>query len=143
MPPVIAPRPTLRSFRVLKMSCHNQGDVVGDNLRMDVDQNISLGIAVPSVAGAPLMVTVSIKLQGKVVDDKASTDSPMCACEYEGKFYYPDDVTEEVVTNLLDERDYQYVLVAQAFPLAMTHFRRELQAVGIDAREMPLGLEYN
>jgi hypothetical protein len=27
----------------------------------------------------------------------------------------------------------------QAVPLAMTHFRRELQAMGMDARDLPLG----
>jgi hypothetical protein len=41
----------------------------------------------------------------------------------------------------MDDSEYQYVLVAQAFPLAMTHFRRELQALGLDARQLPLGLQ--
>jgi hypothetical protein len=29
---------------------------------------------------------------------------------------------------------YKYILVAQAFSLAMTHFRRALQSMGLDAR---------
>ena len=143
MPSVMTSRPTLRSFRVLAMSGHNQGEAAGANVQMAVEENIMVGLAVPSVAGAPLMVTISIKLQGKVIDEKGSADIAVCAGEYEGKFYYPNTVTEEVVNALLDDRDYQYVLVAQAFPLAMTHFRRELQAMGIDAREIPLGLAYD
>lgn len=143
MQPVMTPRPTLRSFRVLAMSGHNQGEAAGAKAQMAVEQNIMVGLAVPSVAGAPLMVTVSIKLEGKVTHEQEAADMAMCAGEYEAKFYYPNEVAEETVNALLDDRDYQYVLVAQAFPLAMTHFRRELQAMGIDAREMPLGLAYN
>ena len=45
----------------------------------------------------------------------------------------------DVVTRF-DTEPYQYVLVAQVVPLAMTHFRRELQAMGVDARELPLGI---
>ena len=41
---------------------------------------------------------------------------------------------------MFNHEEYQYVLVAQAFPLAMTHFRREMQSMGFDARELPLGI---
>jgi hypothetical protein len=41
---------------------------------------------------------------------------------------------------LIKQELFQYVLVAQAFPLAMTHFRREMQSMGFDARNLPLGL---
>lgn len=140
---VMTPRPTLRSFRVLAMSGHNQGEAAGVKVHMAVQQNITVGLAVPTVAGAPLMVAVAIQLEGKVNHDKEATDLAVCTGEYEAKFYYPSEVTEEAVNTLLDDHDYQYGLVAQAFPLAMTHFRRELQAMGIDAREMPLGLAYN
>jgi hypothetical protein len=48
-------------------------------------------------------------------------------------------VREEQVAARFATEPYQYVLVVQAVPLAMTHFRRELQAMGMDARELPLG----
>jgi hypothetical protein len=36
--------------------------------------------------------------------------------------------------------DHQYLLSAQTFPLAMSHFRRELLATGFDGSNLPLGL---
>ena len=74
-------------------------------------------------------------------NEKDEKDQATFAGDYEAKFYYPPEVTEEAVTPLMEDTDYQYVLVAQAYPLAMTHFRRELQAMGLDARQLPLGLQ--
>ena len=59
---------------------------------------------------------------------------------YERKYGYAFGVVEEQLTVLLDQEAYQYMLVAQSFPLAMTHFRREPQSFGVDARELRLGL---
>ena len=110
-------------------------------MQLTVQQDIEVGLAVPSVAGAPLMAGVIIKLQATATNEKDANDVATFGGEYEAKFFYSTDVTEAVVTPLLDDHGYQYVLVAQAFPLAMTHFRHELQAMGLDARELPLGLE--
>lgn len=142
MSAVSAPRPTLRSFRVLALNCQNRGEAAGSKMHMTVQQDIEVGLAVPTVAGAPLMVGVVIKLAAKATNEKDAGDVATCAGEYEAKFYYATEVTEAAANALLDDRDYQYMLVAQAFPLAMTHFRRELQATGLDARELPLGLPY-
>ena len=49
-------------------------------------------------------------------------------------------LTEEALSFWFEQEPYQYMLVSQAFPLAMTHFRRELQSMGFDARSLPLGL---
>ncbi len=135
------PRPVLRSFRVLACSGQNRGDAAGAKMRLDVHQEIEVGLAVPDVGGAPLMVAVTIKLKSRATSENDASDVATCAGEYEARFYYPAGVAEDAITPLLDAHDYQYVLVAQAFPLAMTHFRRELQAMGLDARELPLGLE--
>lgn len=134
------PRPVLQSFRVLAFNGQNKGEAVGAEVDLTVQQNIEVGLAVPNVAGAPLMAGVVIKLQATATNDKNAADVATFAGEYEAKFFYPVGVTEDAVTPLLDDHDYQYVLVAQAFPLAMTHFRRELQAMGLDARGLPLGL---
>ena len=60
--------------------------------------------------------------------------------KYEAKFVYPPVAKESEIAPQFEQEPYQYVLVAQAFPLAMTHFRREMQAMGFDARQMPLGI---
>ena len=76
----------------------------------------------------------------KAVNQNASEASAQFAAEYEAKFDYPKALAEKDATLLLEQEPNQYLLVAQAFPLAMTHFRRELQSMGFDARSLPLGL---
>ena len=135
-----APRPVLRSFRVLEFKGQNRGEAVGGGMKLAFKSDIEVGLAVPNVAGAPLMAGVLLKLEATATNDNDASDVATFAGEYEAKFYYAAGVTEEMSAPLLDDHDYQYVLVAQAFPLAMTHFRRELQAMGLDARGLPLGL---
>ncbi|WP_140426739.1 hypothetical protein [Acidovorax sp. Root267] len=141
MSEVTIPRPVLRSFRVLACTGQNRGEATGAKMRLEVQQEIEVGLAVPDVAGAPLMVGVRINLDAKATNENDASDVATYAGEYEARFYYAAGVAEDAITPLLDDHEYQYVLVAQAFPLAMTHFRRELQAMGLDARELPLGLD--
>lgn len=136
----ISTRPTLRSFRALAFHGENRGEATGTEMRLDLQQNIELGLAVPSVPGGPLQVAVLINLKATATNEKDPKDEATFAGDYEAKFYFSPDVTETAVTPLIEDNDYQYVLVAQAYPLAMTHFRRELQALGLDARHLPLGL---
>lgn len=136
----VNPRPTLRSFRALAFHGENRGEATGTEMRLDVQQNIELGLAVPSVPGGPLQLSVLINLKATATNEKDAKDQATFAGDYEAKFYYSPEVTEEAVAPLMEVSDYQYVLVAQAYPLAMTHFRRELQALGMDARQLPLGL---
>ena len=132
---------TLRSFRALAFHGENRGEATGIEMRLELQQNIELGLAVPSVPGGALQISVLINLKATATNEKDATDQASFAGDYEAKFYYPPNVTEETVTPLIEDNDYQYVLVAQAYPLAMTHFRRELQAFGLDARHLPLGLQ--
>lgn len=134
------PRPVLRTFRVLAFSGQNKGDAAGMQMQMNLQQEIDLALAVPIVAGAGLMLGVMIKLQATAANPQDATDVATFSGEYEAKFFYSSEASEKTVAPLLEDNDYQYVLVAQAYPLAMTHFRRELQAMGLDARELPLGL---
>ncbi|GAB2740977.1 hypothetical protein GCM10027019_20910 [Melaminivora jejuensis] len=136
-------RPVLRSFRVLACQGDNRGEDTGVAMRLDFQQEIEFGLAVPEIEGAPLMVGVKVKLETLATNQNDASDVARYSGEYEARFYYPAGVTEDAVAPLLDDHDYQYALVAQAFPLAMTHLRRELQAMGLDARELPLGLPYH
>lgn len=140
MPKIKAPRPVLRSFRVLEFNGQNKGEAVGGEMKLAFKHDIEVGLAVPNVSGAPLMAGVLIKLEATATNENDASDVATFAGEYEAKFYYATEVMEEAVAPVLEDHDYQYVLVAQAFPLAMTHFRRELQAMGLDARGLPLGL---
>lgn len=136
----VTPRATLRSFRALAFHGENRGEATGTEMRLDLQQDIELGLAVPTVVGAPLQVSVLINLKATALNEKDAKDVATFAANYEAKFYFSPEVPEAAVTPLIENTDYQYVLVAQAFPLAMTHFRRELQSMGMDARHLPLGL---
>lgn len=141
MPQLTVPRPVLRSFRVLAVQGENRGEAAGTRMQLEFQQAMEFALAVPDIAGAPLMVSVRVKLETKATNENDASHVATYVADYEAKFYYPTGVTEDAVTPLLDEHEYQYILVAQVFPLAMTHFRRELQAMGLDARELPLGLD--
>lgn len=134
-------RPKLVSFRALAFHGENKGQANGtDEWTLELAQEIGLGLAVPMVPGAPLQAVVKIDLRAKSTNTNSLTDSAEFSAIYEAKFNYPSDATEEAVSPLFEQEPYQYTLVAQAFPLAMTHFRRELQSMGFDARSLPLGL---
>ena len=134
-------RPKLVSFRALAFHGENKGQANGtDEWTLELEQEINLGLAVPMVPGAPLQAVVKIDVQATSKNISSLTDSAEFSAVYEAKFNYPDDATEESVSPLFEQEPYQYTLVAQAFPLAMTHFRRELQSMGFNARSLPLGL---
>lgn len=136
----VKPRATLRSFRALAFHGENRGEATGTEMRLDLQQDIELGLAVPTVVGAPLQVSVLINLKATATNEKDAKDQATFAGDYEAKFFFQSDIAEDAVTPLMDSNDFQYLLVAQAYPLAMTHFRRELQSMGMDARHLPLGL---
>jgi hypothetical protein len=137
----VNPRATLRNFRALAFHGENRGEATGVEMRLDLQQDIEIGLAVPSVSGGPMQVAVLIKLKATATNEKDAKDQATFAGDYEAKFYFASELTEDAVTPLMDDSEYQYLLVAQAYPLAMTHFRRELQALGLDARQLPLGLQ--
>jgi hypothetical protein len=138
---VIASRAKLVSFRALSFHGDNKGTANGhDEWSFELAQEISIGLAVPTVEGGVLQGVVRIAFNAKAVSQNASEASAQFAAEYEAKFDYPTAIAEKDASLLLEQEPNQYLLVAQAFPLAMTHFRRELQSMGFDARSLPLGL---
>ena len=134
-------RPKLVSFRALAFHGENKGQANGtDEWTLELAQEINLGLAVPMVPGAPVQAVVKIDLRAKSTNNSVLSDSAEFSATYEAKFDCPSDVTEETRSFWLEDEPYQYMLVSQVFPLAMTHFRRELQSMGFDARSLPLGL---
>ncbi len=134
-------RPKLVSFRALAFHGENREEANGvDEWTLDLTREINLGLAVPLVPGALLQAVVKIDLRAKSTHPSVLTDSAEFSAVYEARFDYSGDATEEAVAPLFEHEPHQYALASQAFPLAMTHFRRELQSMGFDARSLPLGL---
>ena len=134
-------RPKLVSFRTLAFHGEHRKEVNGaDEWTLDLTREINLGLAVPMVLGAPLQAVVKIDIRAKPTHPSVFTDSAEFSAVYEAQFDYPSDATEEAISPLFEHEPHQYALASQAFPLAMTHFRRELQSMGFDTDGLPLGL---
>lgn len=133
-------RPKLFSFRVEAFSSDNRTEGNGSLWKLELKQEIQVGLAAPVNPGAPFQAVVKIELHASAHNESDVQQTASFKGEYLAKFNFPEDASESAITELLDQEPYQYVLVAQAFPLAMTHFRRELQATGFDGRQLPLGI---
>ncbi len=138
---VVDVRPKLTSFRATRF--HGENAVSGhmsQPLVLELTQTIEVVLGVSTGQENHLQAMVKIDLVAIAKQSDTGAKAAEFAAGYEAKYDYAPAVVEEQLTALLDQEAYQYMLVAQSFPLAMTHFRRELQAFGIDARELPLGM---
>ena len=133
-------RPHLTSLRVQSFHGDNLAEADGALWKLELQQDIQMALAVPKVSGAGLQAVVKIELTAQAKSEQGHAQPASFKGLYEAKFNYVLEVTEVSVAQLMEQEPYQYMLVAQAYPLAMTHFRRELQAMGFDARNLPLGL---
>ena len=80
-------------------------------MRLEVQQEIEVGLAVPD-GRRPADAG---RVEGWSPRPPTKTTPAMWATyagEYEARFYYASGVTEEAITPLLDDHEYQYVLVA-------------------------------
>ena len=134
-------RPRLVSMRVVQFRGDNQVPAHPPQvMQLSLGQDIQVGLGVSNDDQQRLLALVNIRLTAKAVPQVEGAANPEFFGAYEGKFEYPEGIQEADVAARFETEPYQYVLVAQVVPLAMTHFRRELQAMGVDARELPLGI---
>lgn len=138
---IAALRPKLVSFRATSFHGENKALSSGrDPWNIQLTQNIEVGLAVANEAPAQLLGIVNIDLLAKATKAEAADQVAEFSASYEAKFTYPAATLEAQISPLFETAEYQYMLSAQAFPLAMTHLRREMQSMGFDARNLPLGL---
>jgi hypothetical protein len=134
-------RPKLMSFRATGVHGENKATSSGQEpWNIQLTETIEMGIGTPLKLPASFQAFVKINLVAKASKADAADQVADFSADYEAKFDFPAAATEADVLPLIAQEPFQYLLVAQAFPLAMTHFRREMQAMGFDARELPLGL---
>lgn len=134
-------RPKLVSLRATSFHGENKAVSSGSEpWSLQLTQTIEVGLIAAQSVPAPLQAMVKIELIALATKSDAEDQKAEFSGSYEAKFDYPAKATEATIGPLFEQEPYQYVLVAQAFPLAMTHFRREMQSMGFDARELPLGI---
>jgi hypothetical protein len=138
---VRAQRPRLVSMRVVQFQGENQVPASPPQaMQLSLGQDIQVGLGMSNGEQQRLLALVNIRLTAKAVPQVQGATNPEFFGTYEGKFEYPEGIQEADIATRFETEPYQYVLVAQVVPLAMSHFRRELQAMGVDARELPLGI---
>jgi len=133
-------RPVLKTFRVLAHRSENRAESSREAWEIKMENTIEIGIAVPTVPGAPIQTLVKMHFRSHAQSGVNPQATASFEGEYQGNYSYPVEATESEVAALVETEAHQYLLAAQVFPLAMTHFRRELQSTGFDARELPLGM---
>lgn len=138
---VVSLRPKLMSFRATSFHGENKAASSGNvPWSIQLTQTIEVGLAVMQNPSTSLQAVVKIDLHAAATKSDQEDQKAEFSGSYEAKFDYPTTATEAEIEPLFEHEAYQYVLVAQAFPLAMTHFRREMQSMGFDARQLPLGI---
>lgn len=140
---VISIRPRLVAFRVSRYQGEaSQEARVPARSRLKIDQRIDVGFAPASAGKAAPKAIVRVMVTASVVENDGVTLRREHAFvgEYEGKFEYPKTAAASALEALFAQEAHQYLLVAQVFPLAMTHFRRQLLELGVRADGLPLGI---
>lgn len=135
-------RPRLVSFRVLSFSAtNNLPNVTESEIGFEMTPAIELGLALPATPDGQIQAFVNIQITGRAAL-KAAPDNSLADmfASYEFRFVYPKEANEAEVSPIFDREPHQYLLAAQAFPLAASHFRRELMAMGFNVENLPLGL---
>lgn len=138
---VVGLRPKLVSFRATAFHGENRAASSGkEPWNFELTQTIEIGLGQSPNIPSPFQAIVKIDLVAKATKADAADQVAQFSANYEAKFDYAATAVEAEVLPMLSQEPYQYLLVAQAFPLAMTHFRREMQSMGFDARDLPLGI---
>lgn len=135
-------RPRLMTFRVIEFNSRNaMPAVTGRAVSFSMTPTIEIGLGVPTQPEGAFEALVSIRINGKATLTE-TPDKPLAefSASYEGRFVYPPDTTEAELQPRFEREPHQYMLAAQAFPLAAGHFRRELMAMGFQVQGLPLGL---
>lgn len=135
-------RPRLMSFRVLSFSAENKlPHVTQTEIGFEMTPTINLGLALPATPDGQIQGMVNIQMAGCAAPRNSPDDHLVdFSAYYEALFVYPKDVPEADVSARFESEAHQYMLVAQAFPLASSHFQRELMSMGFAVGALPLGL---
>lgn len=133
-------RPVLKTFRVVAQTNENRAESNPDAWEIQLQNSTELSVAVPTVSGNPIQAWVKMHFRAKALNGQNLGPTASFEAEYEARFNYPKAATEAEVSERMADEEHQYLLTAQVFPLAMSHFRQELQSTGFDAKELPLGM---
>lgn len=133
-------RPQLISFRVVAFNAENRHDGIGIRWEIQLNKTSGIGIAVPVVQGGAIQIVVQIELNAQAHSENYPDKKAELKGEYSARFNCPAELTENMVLEWIESEANQYSLVSQAFPLAMGHLSKQLQATGLGVHGLPVGL---
>ena len=135
-------RPRLVSFRVLSFSAtNNLPNGAQTEIGFEMTPTIELGLALPATPDGQVQAKVNIQMTGRAALKSAPDESLAdFSAHYEALFVYPKEALDADISARFERETHQYMLVAQAFPLASSHFMRELTTMGFNVGNLPLGL---
>jgi hypothetical protein len=114
-------------------------------LRIAIRKEIRIGLVeAPETdaqsVSAGLLGVVQIDMSVDFRDEDGNEAKGISAsAQYEMGFDFPKDVGVRDIEPLMPDESYQFNFVAQAHPLAMSHFKGQLNAMGISIPDVPLG----
>lgn len=135
-------RPRLLGFRVIAFNAQNKvPNIANGETGFEITPTIEVALAAPAAPEGVLEGLVTIHLLGRAALKVRPDDSiAEFSATYEARFIYPPEAKEPEIAPRFERETHQYMLVAQAYPLAASHFRRELMAMGFTVGDMPLGI---
>lgn len=85
--------------------------------------------------------SVEISLKAHFVDDEGNPiEGVVAAASYRAGFDFKKESQPSEIAKAMESEPYQYLFVVQAFPLAIAHFKEQLTAMGMNSKDMPLGV---
>lgn len=73
-------------------------------------------------------------------EDSTQLDGLSASADYLCRFAFSDKASARDVTNAMGHEHYQYLFVAQVLPLALKHFKEQLQSMGLNTSKLPIGV---
>lgn len=135
-------RPRLMTFRIAKFNTQNElSSATTGEVFFEMKPEIELGLIKPAQSDGIFEAIATIRITGRATL-KESPNSLLAefSAVYEARFKYPPDTTDAELSPRFEHEPHQYMLAAQAFPLASSHFYQELTAMGFNVGNMPLGI---
>ena len=157
-------RPLLRLFRLT--SAHFKNELDGKKVfRFRVKKEVSVGIDVPTeepkvkkgrkssksdttkshedlpkdidVVKGFVEITLTAHFQDS---DDNPLENVVATASYYGHFDFNKEAQTSDIQKAIEDEAYQYLFVAQAFPLATRHFKDQLFQMGLTNNALPLGI---
>lgn len=86
------------------------------------------------------VVYITLTGEFKTADESKVLEGVSAKAQYMARFRFDKEVKLQDVVKAMETESYQYLFVAQAFPLAVDHFKAQLRLMGLSTNGMLLSV---